>query len=266
MYKAQTFRTHSLLAQRDARDAIEKIKQTMAWRPHCNVLDIGCGTGNVTHDVLLPILPESRNTIIGVDILTEFVQYANEKYGDKIVFEQMDIANCQIHGTDYEEHFDHIFSFYCLHFVGEQELALRNIYRLLKPSGDFFFTCFVKCNLFEAIRFLAGTEKWKPSMSEYHKYLCPYQFSSDPIIDLERMLLKIGFKVLQLSIEPKDIMLPTESASAFMFSHSPIELPLDFPSACLDVLREWNDVHTKEDNKEYCCLKYHMIFGYVAKL
>ncbi|XP_031349219.1 juvenile hormone acid O-methyltransferase-like [Photinus pyralis] len=266
MHKAQTFLTHNALPQRDARYVMEKIKQIVTWRPHCNVMDIGCGTGNVTHDVLLPILPESTNSIIGVDKSTEFVQYANEKYGDKIVFEQMDIVNCQIPGSNYEEHFDHIFSFYCLHFVGEQDLALRNIYRLLKPGGDFFFTCCVRCNGFEAVTILAETEKWKPSVSDFHKYLCPYQFSSDPKNVLERMLLETGFKVLQLSIEPRDTMLPIEFVSGFVLSHSPMELPKDFPSACVDVLRGWNDVHTKEDNKEFVCMRYQMIFGHVAKL
>ncbi|KAB0796943.1 hypothetical protein PPYR_11004 [Photinus pyralis] len=102
MNKAETFVTVSLPAQRDVRYAIEKIKQTVTWRDHCNVLDISCGTGNVPHDVLLPILPESTTAIIGVDMSTCVLQYANEKYGKKIIFKQMDIVNCQIPGTNYE--------------------------------------------------------------------------------------------------------------------------------------------------------------------
>uniref|UniRef100_A0A1Y1L2H8 Uncharacterized protein n=1 Tax=Photinus pyralis TaxID=7054 RepID=A0A1Y1L2H8_PHOPY len=94
----------------------------------------------------------------------------------------------------------------------------------------------------------------------------PYQSSSDPKNYFERILLKIGFKILQLSVEPKDIALPIECVPAYMFAHWPIELPKDFPSACIDVVREWNDVHTKEDNKEFLLMKYQMVFGHVRKL
>ncbi|XP_031348452.1 juvenile hormone acid O-methyltransferase-like, partial [Photinus pyralis] len=164
MYRAELFQKSSVIAQRDAQEVMDRVREMVKWKENCNVLDIGCGTGNVTHDFLLPILPKSTKVVIGVDKFAGTVEYARQHYGRRIVFEQMDIVYDTITNGEY---YDHIFSFYCLPFIKEQDIALKNIYKLLKPGGDFIFTCTVQCNLFEVGNAMSRIEKWKPYLVDY---------------------------------------------------------------------------------------------------
>lgn len=262
MNRAELFRKHSTLAQRDGEYVMTKIQKMMVWKDNCNVLDIGCGTGNVTHDFLLPILPKSTNTVIGIDMFADAIKYAKKHYGQKIVFEQFDIVNDRVTN---EEYFDHIFSFYCLPFISEQEIALRNIYCLLRPGGDFVLTCTVQCNFFEIGNIMSRTEEWKPYLVNYKNFLCPFQFSPNPKEELEKFLLKAGFRVLHLSIEPKEIMIPFSSFPAFMISHIPIKLPIEVGVASLDIIRKRNWNYINDDGEEFFRITYQMVFGHVIK-
>ncbi|KAK5643448.1 hypothetical protein RI129_007293 [Pyrocoelia pectoralis] len=128
MDKAETFIKHNSPAEREAKYAIDKLAQLIPWKDNCNILDIGCGTGNVTHYILLPVFPKSTKNVIGVDNNKSTIEYANKNYGleNKLTFQQVDVVSDSTFFENYEKTFDHIFSFSCLHFVREQETALNN--------------------------------------------------------------------------------------------------------------------------------------------
>lgn len=110
--------------RRDAFDVINKYICKIQWRPGGNdrVLDIGCGTGDVTFDMVRPMLPPSYGILIGSDISQKMVDHANDTYYDpKVQFTSLDISK-KI-SDDLVEKFDHVFSFYCLHWVQEQRWA-----------------------------------------------------------------------------------------------------------------------------------------------
>ncbi|KAF0770692.1 juvenile hormone acid O-methyltransferase-like, partial [Aphis craccivora] len=45
-----------------------------------NVLDIGCGPGDVTSDILYPLLKNKINQLVGVDKSIEMIEYAKKTY------------------------------------------------------------------------------------------------------------------------------------------------------------------------------------------
>ncbi|KAL6424655.1 hypothetical protein ACFW04_009970 [Cataglyphis niger] len=77
-------------------------------------MDIGCGPGDITKDILLPFLGPNV-TMIGTDIMEKVIEYANKTYGDKerLKFEVLDIETKNL-PDKYISEFDHIFSFHAL--------------------------------------------------------------------------------------------------------------------------------------------------------
>lgn len=99
-----------------------------------SVLDVGCGTGRVSH-----ILSDEGFEVTGIDISEPLVNEARSLFPDV----EFRVAN--VTDTDFEsETFDYvIFSYYGLDYVlpkSNRIEALREIYRLLKPGGFFVFS------------------------------------------------------------------------------------------------------------------------------
>lgn len=134
------------LSQHDSRQTLEDYASSFKWRAGGgdSVLDAGCGPGDVTTEVLLPFLPANFKRLVGADVSTEMVEFCRRTYSHpKLSFEQFNFDQaleqqpfCNV------EQFDHIFSFYCLHFIQNQKLCLQNFYKLLNPGMHFFFRQF----------------------------------------------------------------------------------------------------------------------------
>lgn len=94
------------------------------------VLDIGCGNGKIT-SLCAQRLPAGFLTAI--DISPSMLAFAKKNYGDanNINFLFQDVVT-----MTYEEEFDFIYSIFCLHWVKEPEIAMKNIARALKPGGQ----------------------------------------------------------------------------------------------------------------------------------
>lgn len=124
-------------------------------------LDVGCGCGRVTKELLWPSCPKNIRRIVGVDICANMVSYARKHSAHpKIIYEQLDIAGdisnfLQEFGT-----FDRIYCFNSLNRVKEQATAWKNISSLLKPGGEcllFYSAWYATPDIWRA---LAKREKW----------------------------------------------------------------------------------------------------------
>ncbi|KMQ86808.1 trans-aconitate 2-methyltransferase [Lasius niger] len=97
-------------------------------------MDVGCGPGDITKNILLPVL-NSKATMIGTDIMENVVEYANKTYGDKerLEFEVLDIQTKNL-PEKYISKFDHIFSFHALQWCNDIRQMFENIYCILRPA------------------------------------------------------------------------------------------------------------------------------------
>lgn len=93
-------------------------------------LEIGCGTGSFTKYLSLIKL-----NIIAVDISTECIEYAVKQNIKNVTFVVGDAENLNFEDNT----FDIVVSMACLHhFAYDLSRVLKEIYRVLKPSGKLF--------------------------------------------------------------------------------------------------------------------------------
>lgn len=84
------------------------------------VLDVGSGDGMFAVDFLIPRFPSNFGKYVGCDNSINMVNFAKEHYSKpKIEFEHFDITSVEVPENLVNE-FDHIFSFYTLHWVTKQ--------------------------------------------------------------------------------------------------------------------------------------------------
>lgn len=99
---------------------------------YSDILDIGSGQGIITYEIARR-LPQSE--VVGIDILEHLVERDNrvaKKIGLKNCrFEVMDIMN-----MDYENHFDLVVTVDILEHIENDEKALQQFSKVLKPEGE----------------------------------------------------------------------------------------------------------------------------------
>ena len=89
-----------------------------------NILDLGCGTGDLT-----PKIQAAGAKVLGVDSSAEMIAAAKAKF-PTIDFQQADARN-----LPFSNQFDAIFSNAVLHWVPEKEKAIASMYQSLKKGG-----------------------------------------------------------------------------------------------------------------------------------
>lgn len=207
MHKAALYQRSNGLQRRDAEQVLNEFSSVFQWRiDGCDsLLDIGCGTGDVTIDFILPILPINFSRLIGVDLSDDMVKFAREQYSyPRISFEKFDFGlELQKQLMRHIEPFDHITSFYCLHWIQNQEKAIQNLYKLLKPNGDILLVFLAQNPIFEIYKQMSQNKKWSKYMSDVDRFISPYQYSKKPADEFGRLLYSCGFKEYSVEVREK---------------------------------------------------------------
>lgn len=97
------------------------------------VLDVGCRDGRIT-SLIAQRHPDC--TVLGVDASHEMIKFALRCYGR--ANSNLSFAEKYARNLGFTEAFDRVVSFYCLHWISDQETALRSMYCSLKPGGEAF--------------------------------------------------------------------------------------------------------------------------------
>ncbi len=96
------------------------------------LLDVGCGDGKLTARIAA-MLP--RGAALGVDASADMVAYAQQQFGaDAWANLRFEVADAR--RLEFGPRFDRVVSFNTLHWVPQQDEALRGIRRALKPQGQ----------------------------------------------------------------------------------------------------------------------------------
>jgi trans-aconitate 2-methyltransferase len=95
------------------------------------VLDIGCGDGRITAQIAKRV---PHGAVVGVDSSHDMIAFSTEHYASagqpNLRFEVADVRR-----LPFRQAFDLIVSFNALHWVPDQDAALRSIRSAMKPDG-----------------------------------------------------------------------------------------------------------------------------------
>ncbi len=100
----------------------------LAPKPGERILDVGCGTGQLTAEIA-----QAGAEVVGIDLSPQMIAAARQNHPE-LQFAVADIAS-----TSYDREFDAVFSNAALHWVKNQEGAIAAIARALKPGGRLVF-------------------------------------------------------------------------------------------------------------------------------
>jgi len=126
------------------------------------VLDIGCGDGLITSKIADKA---TKGSVIGTDISQQMINHANEKYKEQknLRFMQMDASK-----NIFKNQFDVITSFNCLHWVKDQQAALKGIAQAATEGARIILLFSHKKSLYHhVLDDVCSSEKWKLYFKNY---------------------------------------------------------------------------------------------------
>ncbi|CAN7989344.1 unnamed protein product, partial [Ixodes hexagonus] len=176
---------------------IDALKRTTFRRPpeySRQVLDIGCGTGDFTKDVLVPWVHPCRK-IVATDGSSTMVVYARTNYGHPAIsYDVLDIETRDVNKfVEKYGKFDRIYSFFCLHWIRDQEAAFNNIGGLLNDEGESLLVFCGQFMLYDVWFKMSGMERWKDVIDDPTSFFPDtWQRKPPPSLgDLERTVRKL---------------------------------------------------------------------------
>jgi trans-aconitate 2-methyltransferase len=95
------------------------------------VLDLGCGNGKIAAEIAARV---PRGSVIGVDVSADMIAFASHHFGPA-VWPNIRFETGDARSLPFQEEFDVVVSFNALHWIAEQDLALRSIRAALKHEG-----------------------------------------------------------------------------------------------------------------------------------
>ena len=236
------------MQRRDASLALAEHLPNMTWKPDETILDIGCGSGDVTSSLLYPAIPTSISLLHGVDSSSDMVSYASDHHAtDNVKFSVMDIAEIKHPRNIFPAGFDKIFSLYCLHWIEDLPSAVRNIHDLLVDDGECLVIFLANNPIFRMYRIMSENIKWTGYMKDVEKYIPVYQDKTDPGSEFGSLLTKTGFSVqyceakeISFTFPNKNMLMSSIKSVNPFLTRIPDELQSSYLSDCVNTLLRLN--------------------------
>ena len=158
-----------------------------------HVLDVGCGDGTITAEIAEQV---PHGAVLGVDPSTAMIAFARRHLVvdfDNLRFELGDAARLA-----YRDAFDLVVSFNALHWVADQEAALRGIHQALHAGGRAvlqFVSQGTRKSLEDVIEDTRKDPRWSRHFAEFRT---PYVHL--PPEEYGRLAERCGFRIEQQDV------------------------------------------------------------------
>ncbi|MFZ5939883.1 MAG: arsenite methyltransferase [Bacteroidota bacterium] len=182
-----------------------------------HVLDLGCGAGNDCF--VARSLTGGSGTVTGLDFTEAMLEKANENL-EKTGYANVNFILGDIENMPFEPHsFDVVISNCVLNLVPDKRRAFSEIYRVLKPGGQFCISDVVlsgglPARLKEVATLYAGCVSGALVKTEYMELISDVGFQGIAI--LEERVISIPEKVLREYLTDRELTDYTRSAHRIM--------------------------------------------------
>ena len=144
------------------------------------VLDVGCGNGTITAEIARCV---PGGTVVGVDPSRDMIAYAREHFGaathPNLRFDEGDART-----LPFRDAFDRVVSFNALHWVPDQDAALRSIRRAMKGAARAQLRLVVdgaRRSLETVVEDTRKSPRWAPYFADFrdpYLHLTPDQYAA----------------------------------------------------------------------------------------
>jgi trans-aconitate methyltransferase len=205
------------------------------------VLDVGCGDGKITAQIAARV---PRGSVLGVDPSQNMIAFATRHFGPatrpNLRFEVADVRRLAYRGE-----FDRVVSFNALHWVPEQDAALRSIRTALVDAGQALLRLVPdgpRRSLEDVIEDVRHSARWAGHFTGFRK---PYAHLSPQ--EYQDLAERSGFRVLRMELEDRAWDFQTREAFAAFARATFVEwtrhLPEgDWPAFIAEVLDRYRTV------------------------
>ncbi|KAF5307239.1 hypothetical protein FQR65_LT06955 [Abscondita terminalis] len=236
---------------------------------NCHVMDVGCGPGNITNDLLYPAFPKSLEKLVGTDISEKMINYARKNYNsnNKLSFSVMDITIKTI-PSEYLTAFHHIVSLYCFHLVFSHRKALSNMFAMLKPGGNIFLNFMGNCIIFDIYKSMKEETYWRTYLEQYETGP-PTQNFKNLTSEFEYLLKETGFET-HFCIATKKVYKSSKDLFknlmlAVNFFKFPKSLEDSYLNYIMDFLKRKNLFRVDSHGNEFYYIQYTLLTVYASK-
>ena len=165
----------------------ERLLSNLSLQGDEKILDLGCGDGKITA-ILSKMVPQGL--VVGLDpsvsMLIKAEEVRKETCAPNLFFYEGFAEDFLL-----DENFDHIIAIHVMHWIKEQEKALKNVYAHLKPNG---YVHFILAPSKEGLPFHRALQKTLSVWSEnFRNFLNPQQ-----VFDMEtyrKLMVEAGFHI-----------------------------------------------------------------------
>ncbi|XP_047116014.1 juvenile hormone acid O-methyltransferase-like [Schistocerca piceifrons] len=214
MERADSFATLTTLQRQFLSAVLDRLWPKLEWQVASSaVLDVGCGSGDVTALQLLPRLPVDVR-VVAADLSDSAIAHAASRFvGPRLFFLKLHIGTRRIQNTAVWRlgPYSKVFSFFSLQWEQRQGRATKNISKLLCSGGETVLVLMSRTGLFGTYANVAKSAKWSSYLKDYQQFLSPYQLSDNLQDDLNINLQKAGLAVK--TCNQQEIVYVTEKES-----------------------------------------------------
>jgi trans-aconitate methyltransferase len=222
-----------------------------------HILDVGCGDGRTTAEIAARV---PRGTVVGIDPSHGMIDFARSRFGPSTVpnlrFEVGDARR-----LSFQQEFDLVVSFNALHWIPQQEGALRSIHAALKPNAAAQLRLVPRGkrksleNVIEETRLSLGWNHFFQGFHNPYLHLTPEQYSE--------LAKQNGFRVDRVHTEAKAWDFETRAAFLAFSTATMVEwtrlLPDSEKAAFItDVLDRYQPVAADKPGEENTFKFYQM--------
>lgn len=198
LWQAEDYHNHST----PQFSAAHELLSTIRFKGDEHILDIGCGSGATTASIAQKV---PQGIVFALDASEDMIKKAQTVYSK---FDNLSFFHMNAENFHFEQQFDLVTSFSCLHWIKNKQSTLNCVYSSLKNAGKFLSLFSLKQKkdtpLMQSFIEICISEKWKTRIpikapsSETIRSLFYQQFYPEDEEGFRTILFNSGFKTLKL--------------------------------------------------------------------
>jgi trans-aconitate 2-methyltransferase len=221
------------------------------------ILDVGCGDGKITAEVAARV---PRGSVLGIDPSQDMIAFAAGHFGTpqwpNLRFEVRDVRQ-----LTFRDEFDRVISFNALHWVPEQEAALRAIRAALKQGGQALLRLVPRGprkSLEDVLEDARHSPRWAGRFAGFQQ---PYAHFTP--VEYQELAGRCGFRVVSVHFEDRAWDFQTREGFAAFGGATFVEWTRrldekDWPAFIADVLDRYRGV-AADNPQEANTFKFHQM-------